>query len=73
MPSGWSAVLPATSRYESSAARHVILKTRNHHYGESYRKGCCSYLFIYFYSMETEISTEGKAERRIDEEVNNRR
>lgn len=62
LPSGWSAVLPATWMYESSAAKYVLtfLKTMTHHYGE---KSPYSYLLISFYSMETEMSTEGNVFR----------
>ena len=40
LPSGWSAVLLATWRYKSSAAKYVLkfLKTMTHHYGESWGK-----------------------------------
>lgn len=65
LPSGWSAVLPATWMYESSAAKYVLtfLKTMTHHYGESWEKSPYSYLLISFYSMETEMSTEGNVFR----------
>lgn len=58
-------MLPATWMYESSAAKYVLtfLKTMTHHYGESWEKSPYSYLLISFYSMETEMSTEGNVFR----------